>query len=219
MGRQFCEAKLSARKTRTARFFAIRLRPSSSVRVVGRQFCFAKRSPSSALHQVYGLWGDNFAKQNCPQEKRAQRVFLCTSEKTRGRTASPCFFGGCGIRTHAPLPANGFQDRLVMTASITLRAIPLYYATRTGKSQEAGEKKATASEKTAPSDKTTPSEKATFFEHTAASENTAPSENTARRGGRGSFCRTRIFQKFGLSDIISFRKAAAFRVRFMQNNH
>ena len=28
---------------------------------------------------------------------------------------------GCEIRTHAPLPANGFQDRLVMTASITLR--------------------------------------------------------------------------------------------------
>lgn len=29
--------------------------------------------------------------------------------------------GGCEIRTHAPLPANGFQDRLVVTASIFLR--------------------------------------------------------------------------------------------------
>ena len=29
--------------------------------------------------------------------------------------------GGCGIRTHVRLPSNGFQDRLVMTASITLR--------------------------------------------------------------------------------------------------
>lgn len=30
--------------------------------------------------------------------------------------------GGGGIRTPVPLPANGFQDRLVMTASIRLRA-------------------------------------------------------------------------------------------------
>ena len=29
--------------------------------------------------------------------------------------------GGCEIRTHAPVKANGFQDRLVMTTSITLR--------------------------------------------------------------------------------------------------
>ena len=38
---------------------------------------------------------------------------------------TPFCYGGCGIRTHAPLPANGFQDRLVMTASITLRAVTL----------------------------------------------------------------------------------------------
>ena len=31
--------------------------------------------------------------------------------------------GGCGIRTHVGLLPNGFQDRLVMTASITLRVI------------------------------------------------------------------------------------------------
>ena len=34
---------------------------------------------------------------------------------------TPFIFGECGIRTHAPFPANGFQDHLVMTASITLR--------------------------------------------------------------------------------------------------
>ena len=38
---------------------------------------------------------------------------------------APVVGGGCGIRTHAPFPANGFQDRLVMTASITLRKIDL----------------------------------------------------------------------------------------------
>ena len=31
--------------------------------------------------------------------------------------------GGCGIRTHVRLLSNGFQDRLVMTASITLRIV------------------------------------------------------------------------------------------------
>ena len=31
--------------------------------------------------------------------------------------------GGCGIRTHVTLLSNGFQDRLVMTASITLRVL------------------------------------------------------------------------------------------------
>ena len=45
-----------------------------------------------------------------------------------GKTVTPhpkdealLLFGGeCGIRTHVTLPSNGFQDRLVMTASITL---------------------------------------------------------------------------------------------------
>ena len=40
--------------------------------------------------------------------------------------------GECEIRTHAPLPANGFQDRLVMTASITLRRLPAHIRSRPG---------------------------------------------------------------------------------------
>ena len=35
--------------------------------------------------------------------------------------------GEDGIRTHVGLPPNGFQDRLVMTTSIPLRATYLYY--------------------------------------------------------------------------------------------
>ena len=38
---------------------------------------------------------------------------------------------GCGIRTHVTLLSNGFQDRLVMTASITLR-IGMTYPIRFG---------------------------------------------------------------------------------------
>ena len=35
--------------------------------------------------------------------------------------------GEGGIRTHVTVKSNGFQDRLVMTASIPLRFIRLYY--------------------------------------------------------------------------------------------
>ena len=38
--------------------------------------------------------------------------------------------GGCGIRTHVGVNPNGFQDRLVMTASIALHKI-LSYALQT----------------------------------------------------------------------------------------
>ncbi len=44
---------------------------------------------------------------------------LCRLGMKLGR--SPPAGGGCGIRTHVRLLSNGFQDRLVMTASITLR--------------------------------------------------------------------------------------------------
>ena len=36
---------------------------------------------------------------------------------------APCLSGEGGIRTHAPLRTNGFQDRLVMTTSIPLHAL------------------------------------------------------------------------------------------------
>ena len=42
--------------------------------------------------------------------------------------------GEDGIRTHVPVKANGFQDRLVMTTSIPLRT-PEYDSTRYYKSQ------------------------------------------------------------------------------------
>ena len=35
-----------------------------------------------------------------------------------------CINGEGGIRTHAPLRTNGFQDRLVMTTSIPLPSAP-----------------------------------------------------------------------------------------------
>ena len=45
-----------------------------------------------------------------------------SANKNKGHTVPLVFIGGgCGIRTHVTLLSNGFQDRLVMTASITLR--------------------------------------------------------------------------------------------------
>ena len=42
--------------------------------------------------------------------------------KTTDSCRNLSFSGGrCGIRTHVPAKANGFQDRLVMTTSITFR--------------------------------------------------------------------------------------------------
>ena len=41
-------------------------------------------------------------------------IFLFFLEKNKN--------GGCEIRTHVPLRTNGFQDRLVMTTSITLQS-------------------------------------------------------------------------------------------------
>ena len=38
--------------------------------------------------------------------------------------------GESGIRTHAPLRTNGFQDRLVMTTSISLQACATRSAAR-----------------------------------------------------------------------------------------
>ena len=40
-------------------------------------------------------------------------------------TTIRCINGEGGIRTHAPLRTNGFQDRLVMTTSIPLQTFRL----------------------------------------------------------------------------------------------
>ena len=42
-------------------------------------------------------------------------------KRTNLRLVRFFFGGGSGIRTHAPFRTNGFQDRLVMTTSISLR--------------------------------------------------------------------------------------------------
>ena len=63
------------------------------------------------------------SQHHLPQANIIQKSLICLVDKLG-------FFvgGGCGIRTHVGVNPNGFQDRLVMTASITLRN---YYACRT----------------------------------------------------------------------------------------
>lgn len=41
-----------------------------------------------------------------------------------GRIHAPIFSGEDGIRTHAPVKTNGFQDRRVMTTSLPLHTSP-----------------------------------------------------------------------------------------------
>ena len=50
-------------------------------------------------------------------KRRIRSKLICGFDRTKPHI----FGGGCEIRTHAPVKANGFQDRLVMTTSITLR--------------------------------------------------------------------------------------------------
>ena len=44
------------------------------------------------------------------------------TKKKPMQQAAPVLYGKDGIRTHVELPPNGFQDRLVMTASIPFQA-------------------------------------------------------------------------------------------------
>ncbi len=53
--------------------------------------------------------------------QKGRRTTLYPNKKAQTNTFEPNCSGECGIRTHVRLPSNGFQDRLVMTASITLR--------------------------------------------------------------------------------------------------
>ena len=48
-------------------------------------------------------------------------IFVDTKNPSEDFIHPKGFGGGRGIRTPVPLPTNGFQDRLVMTASICLR--------------------------------------------------------------------------------------------------
>ena len=64
-------------------------------------------------------------KEDTPygKEKLAIRRICLNALITRD-----CVGGGCGIRTHVRLLSNGFQDRLVMTTSITLHKSDAYSA-------------------------------------------------------------------------------------------
>ena len=55
--------------------------------------------------------------------KPYKNMLLINNNKKASKflTKSDAFYGGeCGIRTHVGVSPNGFQDRLVMTTSITL---------------------------------------------------------------------------------------------------
>ena len=61
-------------------------------------------------------------KRPCNHSVTTQKMIRSKQRKSLGiQTNSKASGGGCEIRTHAPVKANGFQDRLVMTTSITLR--------------------------------------------------------------------------------------------------
>ena len=76
---------------------------------------------------IKGFWDFLFdEKLRETREKLSKNTIKCGTrqkrEKPRKRSVFKAFYGGEeGIRTLVGLPPNGFQDRLVMTASIPLR--------------------------------------------------------------------------------------------------
>ncbi len=68
----------------------------------------AKAEPSGPLYRLY----QGFSRRN---NEKARKLFVSQLPYRCG--------GGCRIRTRVGLPPNGFQDRPVMTASVTLRML------------------------------------------------------------------------------------------------
>ncbi len=67
-----------------------------------------------------------FLYYECQREGRAFESPLAMGAPRAIRNSSAlqtpyCIYGEDGIRTHVPVKANGFQDRLVMTTSIPLQ--------------------------------------------------------------------------------------------------
>ena len=74
-------------------------------------------NPRAAINDLHPFQGCPFNLLGTSPHKLNQQIlfsyegsYLCPSN------------GESGIRTHAPLRTNGFQDRLVMTTSIPLQA-------------------------------------------------------------------------------------------------
>ena len=116
------------RKTALAHSFA--LPAAEQAKLLSRKKHRASRSAPSER-------GDNVSDRTLlpqlPSLKTVHRTVLFTLRpkgsnptpwKKRAKSKSfwlSFFGGGCGIRTHVTLPPNGFQDRPVMTTSVTLR--------------------------------------------------------------------------------------------------
>ena len=68
----------------------------------------------AAINDLLPFQGSPFSHLGTSPNTESFRIFSCI-RKPDG------FHGEGGIRTHAPLRTNGFQDRLVMTTSIPLQ--------------------------------------------------------------------------------------------------
>ena len=81
-----------------------------------------KRDNSDIL-SCLSLFVNNFFKFFIKQGYKDSNLEMTESESVALPFGdSPIWSAGGGIRTHAPLRTNGFQDRLVMTTSISLQS-------------------------------------------------------------------------------------------------
>ena len=78
-------------------------------------------NPRAAINDLHPFQGCPFdLLGTSPNEVEPLLSYKNLSQNVTGEGISS---GEGGIRTHAPFRTNGFQDRLVMTASIPLRVL------------------------------------------------------------------------------------------------
>ena len=74
-------------------------------------------NPRAAINDLHPFQGCPFdLLGTSPNEVESSTLILFSPKEQ-------CSNGEGGIRTHAPFRTNGFQDRLVMTASIPLQTV------------------------------------------------------------------------------------------------
>ena len=71
-------------------------------------------NPRAAINDLLPFQGSPFSRLGTSPSRKLRSHYVVKNS------------GEGGIRTHAPLRTNGFQDRLVMTTSIPLRAADLF---------------------------------------------------------------------------------------------
>ena len=88
-------------------------------------------NPRAAINDLHPFQGCPFSLLGTSAKKQsllAYLILMCRFTLLKPLTQVVLISGEDGIRTHAPVKTNGFQDRPVMTASVPLQLFALFSA-------------------------------------------------------------------------------------------